>query len=533
MRPGQPEGLWERAAARETLERRAWDVVVVGGGVTGAGVARDAALRGLAVALVEAGDWGGGTSSRTTKFAHGGLRYLEHLDLDLVRTALAERGVLLAIAPHLARPVPFLIPALRGSLPLWKVRAGLAIYDALAARARLGRHRILDARQARAREPLLTGRTLEGAGLYGDCLIRDARLVIETVADARRAGAAVASRLAVRDLERWDRGWIGDVVDRQDGSRLTLRGRVWVNATGPWSDRLRRLAAPESPAILEPTKGIHVVLPASSAPVRDPVALTAGDGRLVFAVPEGGWTYVGTTDTRDGGDVDDLEAGEGDVGYLLSVLRAALDVDLGTADVVGAWAGWRPLVRSVRSDPGAIPRDEVIEETAPGLLTVAGGKLTTYRRMAEETVDRGLALLGGRAGPCVTAVRPLVAPGPTGPGPPPGAAPEDVARVRELFGPAAEGVFAEWRSDPEAAEALGPGFRWTAAEVRRAALEMVDTLEDLIDRRLSALPGGEPVAATSLARAARAAAPVLGWDERRVLDEVSGFRAPGRMEATV
>ncbi|MGH7544152.1 MAG: FAD-dependent oxidoreductase, partial [Gemmatimonadota bacterium] len=148
MTRGPAHVAWDRAEARERLERRAWDLVVVGGGVTGAGVARDAALRGLSVALVEAGDWGSGTSSRTTKFAHGGLRYLEHLDLDLVRTALAERAILLAIAPHLARPVPFLIPAVRGNLPIWKMRAGLALYDALAAGARLGRHRILDADRA-------------------------------------------------------------------------------------------------------------------------------------------------------------------------------------------------------------------------------------------------------------------------------------------------------------------------------------------------------------------------------------------------
>jgi len=522
-----PDGTtrgWNRAQARERLERDAWDVVVVGGGVTGAGVARDAALRGLSVALVEAGDWASGTSSRTTKFAHGGLRYLEHLDLDLVRAALAERAILLSIAPHLARPVPFLIPAVRGNLPLWKMRAGLALYDALAAGARLGRHRILEAEQARAHEPLLPADGLEGAGLYGDCLIRDARLVIETVADARRAGAVAASRLAVRDVERWDEGWLGDVEDRRDGSRFTLRGTVWVNATGPWSDRLRRFAAPGSSTILEPTKGIHVVLPWTSVPVRDPVALTAADGRLVFAVPEGAWSYVGTTDTRDGGDVDDLGAPEGDVEYLLSVLRSALEVDPGVADVAGAWAGWRPLIRTEEDDPSAIPRDEAIEETAPGFLTVAGGKLTTYRRMAEETVDRALDLLGRRTGPCVTAARPLVPPVADGSGPPRGVAPEDVARVRELFGPDAGRVFAEWARDPESAEPLADGFAWSAAEVRRASLEMVETLEDLVDRRLSFLPGGQPIPAEGLARAARTAARLLGWDERRRRDEVARFR---------
>lgn len=526
MTPGGPPAVWDRATARETLEGAVWDVVVVGGGVTGAGVARDAALRGVSVALVEAGDWGGGTSSRTTKFAHGGLRYLEHLDLDLVRTALAERAVLLAIAPHLARPVPFLIPAVRGRLPMWKVRAGLSLYDALAAGARLGRHRILDAKQARMREPLLSAGGLEGAGLYGDCLIRDARLVIETVADARRAGAVAASRLAVRGLERWDAGWLGDVEDRRDDSHFTLRGTVWVNATGPWSDRLRRLAAPGSSTILDPTKGIHVVVSNAILPIREPIALPASDGRLVFAVPEGDWTYVGTTDTRDGGQVDDVGAPVGDIEYLLSVLQSALEIDLGIDDVAGAWAGWRPLVRSGEDDPGAIPRDEAIEETAPGFLTVVGGKLTTYRRMAEETVDRVLDLLGRRAGPCVTARRPLVPKPPEGVPPPRGARPGDVARVRELFGPDAGSVFAEWAADPESAEPLAEGFPWTAAETRRASLEMVESLEDLVDRRLSALPGGEPILRKALVPAARIAAEVLAWDDPREKREVAQFRDP-------
>ena len=524
MNAGPATRAWDRAEARERLEGNAWDVVVVGGGVTGAGVARDAALRGLSVALVEAGDWASGTSSRTTKFAHGGLRYLEHLDLDLVRTALAERAVLLSIAPHLVRPVPFLIPAVRGNLPLWKMRAGLALYDALAAGARLGRHRVLDAGRARAHEPLLSADGLEGAGLYGDCLIRDARLVIETVADARRAGAVAASRLAVRELERWDQGWLGEVEDRLYGSRFTLRGTIWVNATGPWSDRLRRLAAPGSSPLLEPTKGIHVVVGKTSLPIRDPTALPAADGRLVFAVPEGGWTYVGTTDTRDDGDVDDLGALEGDVEYLLSVLRSALEVDLDVGGVAGSWAGWRPLVRTGEYDPGAIPRDEAIEETVPRFLTVAGGKLTTYRRMAEETVDRVLDHLSRGGGPCVTDRRPLVPWPPEIVPPPRGAGPVDVARVRELFGPDGGSIFAEWAADPESAEPLADGFPWSAAEVRRASLEMVETMEDLVDRRLSFLPGGQPIPAEGLARATRAAAPLLGWDKRRRESEVAGFR---------
>ncbi|MGH7570890.1 MAG: glycerol-3-phosphate dehydrogenase/oxidase [Gemmatimonadota bacterium] len=525
---------WDRAAARHRLEETAWDLVVVGGGVTGAGVARDAALRGLSVALVEAGDWAAGTSSRTTKFAHGGLRYLELLDFDLVRRALAERAVLLAIAPHLTRPTAFLIPALELSLPLWKMRLGLGLYDALAGRGRLGRHRILSVAEARCREPLLGPARVEGAGLYGDALVRDARLVVETVADARRAGATAASYCAVGALERWGRGWLGEVEDRRDGSRFTLRGAAWVNATGPWSDRLRSRAAPGRPALLEPTKGVHVVVPRERLPLRDPIALPAVDGRLVFAVPEGRWTYIGTTDTREDGDVDDLGVGADDVEYLVSTLQSALDADLAVSDVAGAWAGWRPLVRvGTRGDPDAIPREEVIEETAPGFLTVAGGKLTTYRRMAEETVDRVLEGLGRPAVPCCTGRRPLVPGSVGGTGPPAWASPEQVARVRELFGPDADDVFARWNAEPESSEPLGPGVSCGAAEVERAAREMVETLEDLVDRRLSALPGGVPVDRETLDRVAWAAAPVTGWDEARRRAEVAGFRQGAREASAV
>ncbi|MGH7549164.1 MAG: glycerol-3-phosphate dehydrogenase C-terminal domain-containing protein, partial [Gemmatimonadota bacterium] len=277
------------------------------------------------------------------------------------------------------------------------------------------------------------------------------------------------------------------------------------------------------------TKGVHIVVPWKRLPLRDPTAVPAADGRLVFAVPEGRWTYIGTTDTREDGDVDDLGVGAAAVEYLVSTLRPVLDADLAVSDVAGAWAGWRPLVRvGSREDPDAIPREEVIEETAPGFLTVAGGKLTTYRRMAEETVDRVLDWLGRPAVPCRTDRRPLVPMSAGGAGPPAWASPEEVARVRELFGPDADDVFTRWAAEPESSEPLGSDFRHGTAEVERAAREMVETLEDLVDRRMSALPGGVPVDRETLYRVARAAAPVTGWDEARQRAEVTAFRAAAR-----
>lgn len=281
--------------------------------------------------------------------------------------------------------------------------------------------------------------------------------------------------------------------DRRSGESFTLRARTCVNATGPWGDRLRRKVAPRLEPLLSPTKGVHCVVPRGRLPLRDPTALFARDGRLYFAVPAGGWTYIGTTDTIDGGDVDDLSAPESDIRYLVEATADALTKPISVADVVGAWAGWRPLVRAGSwKDPGAISREEVLEPTAAGFLTVAGGKLTTYRAMAEEAVDRLMAEAGLAAGPCVTARWPLVPAELGGEGPAPGTDPVAAARARGLFGPDADDVFARWREDPATAEPLGSDFPYTAAEVDRAAREMVETLDDLIDRRLLALPGGVP-----------------------------------------
>lgn len=518
---------WDRPGALERLRAGTFDVLVVGGGITGAGVARDAALRGLSVALVDASDWAAGTSSRTTKLAHGGLRYLERLELGLVRTALAERSILLSIAPHLSRATPFLLPIHAGrTRTAWELRAGLWLYETLAGRARLGRHRVLDAREALEREPALSPAGLRGAGVYWDARVLDARLVVETIADARRAGAIAASHCAVEEVERGRGGWEAEIHDRCSNEALVLRARTCVAAVGPWTDRIRRLVAPDRAPLLAPTRGVHCVVRHGRLPLADPTALIARDGRLFFAVPAPPWTYIGTTDTDLGGDVDDLSVPPRDVRYLVESAADALASPIGTEDVVGAWAGWRPLLRTERrGDPGAIPREEAVERTAPGFVTVAGGKLTTYRAMAEETVDRLVEDAALDARPCVTARRPLVPAGPGATGPAPGSDPGAVARARSLFGPDAGGVFATWRDDPGSGEPLGPDFPYSAAEVRRAAREMVETLDDLVDRRLLALPGGVPLDPDTLDRIVAAAAPELGWSPGRQALEIAAFRA--------
>jgi glycerol-3-phosphate dehydrogenase len=384
---------------------------------------------------------------------------------------------------------------------------------------------MLDAEGARAREPLLSPANLRGAGVYWDARVRDARLVIETIADARRSGAIAASYCAVEDVARWSDGWVADLLDRRSGESFTLRARTCVNAAGPWGDRLRRKVAPMREPLLIPTKGVHCVVRRDRLPLRDPTALFARDGRLYFAVPAGDWTYMGTTDTTDGGDVDDLAAPESDVRYLVEATADALAEPISVADVEGAWAGWRPLVRSrSRKHPDAISRDEVVEPTAPGFLTVAGGKLTTYRAMAEAVVDRLVEGAPFAARPCITARRPLVPADLGGEGPAAGTDAEAVARARGLFGPDADDVFGRWRDDAATAEPLGSDFPYGAAEVERAAREMVETLDDVVDRRLLALPGGVPLGAGTLDRIVEVAAPVLGWGPGRQAIETARFR---------
>jgi glycerol-3-phosphate dehydrogenase len=385
---------------------------------------------------------------------------------------------------------------------------------------------VLDPRGVREREPPLSPAGLRGAGLYWDARVLDARLVVETIADARRAGAVAASYCPVVGFHRGRGGWEAEIRDRRSNELLVLRARTCVAAAGPWTDRIRRLAAPDLEPLLAPTRGVHCVVRHDRLPLRDPTALFARDGRLFFAVPSSPWTYVGTTDTDLGGEVDDLSVPDRDLRYLVESAGDALAVPIGMDDVVGAWAGWRPLLRTERrGDPGEIPREEAIERTAPGFVTVAGGKLTTYRAMAEKTVDRLVEDASLDAGACVTDRRPLVPARPGGTGPAPGSDPEAVARARSLFGPDADGVFATWRDDRATAEPLGPDFPYSAAEVRRAACEMVETLDDLVDRRLLALPGGVPLGPDTLRRIVDAAAPGLGWSPERRALEIAAFRS--------
>lgn len=372
------------------------DLLVIGGGITGAGVALDAALRGLRVVLVDKGDFASGTSSISSKLVHGGLRYLEQGHLGLVYEALRERRRLLHNAPHLVWPLRFTIPFYRGSrVPPWQWRAGLLLYDVLAGRGNLDRSRTRTTAWVRRHVPTLDPSGLVGAGQYMDAQMDDARLVIAVLRSAAQHGAVVcnyAEAVAFAD------GGVR-VRDTVGGTEHHVTPRVVVNAAGPWSDGVRRLAGEDAGPLLAPTKGVHVV-------ARDPglasafLLLHPRDGRVFFVLPWLGKMLLGTTDT-DCESPDAAHVTDDDIHYLLEGYNRYFTPALAAADVLGSFVGVRPLARTLPGDPSARSREWRLHTGTSGLLSVVGGKYTTYRHMAERITDAVLRRLN-RAAPCRT-----------------------------------------------------------------------------------------------------------------------------------
>jgi glycerol-3-phosphate dehydrogenase len=381
-----------RERVRRRLQVESFDVVIVGGGITGAGVARDAALRGLRVALLEAGDFGSGTSSRSSRLIHGGVRYLEHGHLHLVFESSRERRVLMRIAPHLVRPLAFVWPVYRGArVSRLKLAAGLALYDALSMFRNVARHDRLSRREVMASEPQLRSDDLLGGARYYDAATDDARLTLANVVAAVEVGAAVLNHAAVTGFEIVNNRVRGvGARDAIAGDDFTIRAGTVVNATGPWSDELRAMETRIEHTSVTGSRGAHIAVPRERVGNRQAVTmLHPVDGRVLFTLPAGDQTIIGTTETPTGAADRESRATEADVMYLLDAANSYFpEARLSTTDVIAAWSGIRPLARQLATDDvGSASREHTIVRGPKGVVHVTGGKLTTYREMASQVVD--------------------------------------------------------------------------------------------------------------------------------------------------
>ncbi|HEY8431856.1 MAG TPA: glycerol-3-phosphate dehydrogenase [Sandaracinaceae bacterium] len=529
------------------------DLLVIGGGITGAGIARDAARRGLSVALVEMSDLAFGTSSRSSKLIHGGLRYLEHYEFSLVFEAVSERRILQDIAPHLVNPLGFLFPVYAGARrQLWLINAGMWLYDGLSLFRSPKIHKNLKPREVAKLEPALKRERLKGAPLYYDCSTDDARLTLETALDAAAHGAVIATWAKARSFLKTETGRVrGAVVSDELGGELKqIEARTVVNATGPWTDRTIAMSHPlASGKILRPTKGIHIVVDHEKLPLSNAVVcFHPTDERVLFAIPWGDRTYLGTTDTDYDGDPALVRATLEDVDYLIDASNSYFPSHpLRREDVIATWAGVRPLMapqdRSADLKESAVSREHQILIGQDGLITIAGGKLTTYRRMAAEVVDTAVRLLELERGPLD------LAPAATNKAPLPGAVgwpddddhakvaeevakaghprvPEDVARhLADTYGMRALEIARRMAKDASACERLVPGRPEVMAQVDWAVHEeLAATVCDVMIRRTQLFyrdrDQGLGAAESVAARMARE----LGWDDATRQRELERYR---------
>lgn len=395
-----------RSSLATLTQKMSFDLLVIGGGIVGAGVARDAASRGLRTLLVEQADFASGTSSRSSRLLHGGLRYLAQGRIGLVRQASVEKLRLTRIAPHLSQAMPFVFPVWRGAgRPLWQMSLGVWVYDLLCSGRNLGRSSTLNVNRVMRLVPGLRRDQLRGATRHFDALTNDARLVIDTLRSAEDAGATLRNYASFINASRAGDGWVGELRDAFTQESVEVRTRTVINAAGAWADRF-----PHSGVRLRLTKGVHLVVDQPRLPVSEAVVLPEGE-RILFAIPWGERVILGTTDTDFAGDPATVRTDASDVHYILKVVNDAFPkANLTPADVISTWAGVRPLVaprREKAGSPSDISRGHVIRMTEPGWFDVAGGKLTTYRLMAEHTVDQVGRFLGHRLPRSRTAEHPL------------------------------------------------------------------------------------------------------------------------------
>lgn len=532
-----------RSDAVATLTREPFDVLVIGGGITGAGVALDAATRGYSVALVERNDFASGTSSRSSKLVHGGLRYLQNFDLGLVREALLERQINVNLAPYLTRPLPLIVPAFEGQRLDRVVGLGLNAYDVMSVdrirrRRRRSdesdwspaRHRIISGEDVSARLPALAHRSPTSGYLFYDCQTDDSRLVLTVLAEAERFGVIAANRLEATGLIEDGGRAVGAVVrDGESGDELQIRATTVVNATGVWADRLRpaELHDEAEVPIIRPSRGTHILVEASTLPLTAGAIVPAGAGRTIFVLPWLGQTLIGTTDTDHGGDVVHVPPAEADIAYLLEAVNAFFATELTPDDLAGAYAGVRPLISTGDSGKSVdISRKAELYETSSGMITITGGKLTTWRRMAKQTVDR-IVERDGNDARCITHELPLGM----------AVSPSDLTAAPEWAREQLAGRYGHIAHDvlalaPDRIERIVPGRPDLMAEVVYAARrEQARTVGDVLLRRTRlGLTAARRLTPAAIARVADVLGDELGWDEPRRAREIDAFADEARAE---
>ncbi len=523
---------------REALSRFAseqFDVLVIGGGVVGAGAALDAATRGLSVALVEARDYASGTSSRSSKLVHGGLRYLEQLDFSLVREAQRERSLILnELCPHLARPIPFIYPLQHRGWERLYVGAGIALYDALGRRSGVPRHKHLTRSGARRLFPGLREDALVGAIRYYDGQVDDARHTMTLVRTARRYGAACANSVRVVDFRRCGERVAGAVVrDLESGAELEVRAKHTINAAGVWTDEIQRLVGGRGELRVRASKGVHLVVP------RDRIDGTVGvisrtQNSVLFVIPWGGHWIIGTTDTDWILDLAHPAASRSDIDYLLAQANKLLRTRLTRDDIQGVYAGLRPLLAGESDATSRLSREHAVVTPVAGLTIVAGGKYTTYRVMAKDAVDAALQARGAAAPESVTSRVALV-----------GAdgfaalwnarerlaaesalEPRRIEHLLRRYGSLLPDLLELIAEDPALGQPLAAAPQYLRAELRYGAeAEGALHLDDLLARRTRISIETFDRGVASAAEAARLAAPVLGWSDDVVAGEIAHYEA--------
>jgi glycerol-3-phosphate dehydrogenase len=380
----------KRPKLLNSLKEQEFDLLIIGGGATGAGIALDAASRGLKTAIVEKDDFASGTSSKSTKLIHGGLRYLKQLDIGLVRETGTERAIVHQLAPHLVLPEKMLMPLIKGgTYGYWSTSFGLKVYDILAGVQGDDRRKMLTKQEAMAKEPLLDGKNLKGGGFYAEYRTDDARLTIELIKTAIQFGATAANYCKALDFN-YQNGKTNGATCRDEltGATFNIKAKMVVAAGGPWVDELRHLDQSLNEKRLHLTKGVHIVVPHEKFPLEHTIYFDVPDGRMIFAIPRGKITYIGTTDTNYKADLNRVISTKSDANYLLNAVNSVFpSINLEMNDITSNWAGLRPLIHEEGKSPSELSRKDEIFISPKGMIAIAGGKLTGYRKMAQRVVE--------------------------------------------------------------------------------------------------------------------------------------------------